>query len=244
MDPRAKIAATAALSILTLRGAPGVLALCCLGAAAVVLWARLSPMRLYKAMKPTLPFIAIIFLTHLFFTGGDPLFGIALGPLRITGEGFRAGALLAWRFALLVLAGGLLTETTPPAELTAGIERLLRPARIARVSSQDLALMISLALRFLPTLEEEMRVLREAQAARGAGLLWKGLTGRAREMMSLALPLSLAVFRRCDQLVEAMYARGYDGGGRTGLRGELSLSVVDRAVVVASVVMGAGSFLI
>jgi biotin transport system permease protein/energy-coupling factor transport system permease protein len=244
MDPRSKIAAAAALGVVTLKGGPYVLALASLGVAAMVVSARLSFRRLYGASKPALPFICIIFLLHLLFTEGSPLLNIALGPLKVTAVGFTEGGLLAWRFALLLQAGALLTMTTPLPELTSGIERLLRPIRVKGISSQDLALMVSLALRFLPTLQEEMESLKEAQLARGADFAAKGLRGRVRALSGLALPLSLAVFRRCDHLVEAMYARGYDGGPRTGLKGDLTLSAGDRIVIILSVAAGIACFVL
>jgi biotin transport system permease protein len=244
MDPRTKIVAAAALSVVTLKSGSLVLAAASLGLAAVAASAGLSCRQLYNASKPALPFVGAIFLLHLFFSAGKPLFNLALGPLNISALGAAEGALLSWRFALLLLSGSLLTMTTSASELTSGIERLLRPVCVKGLSSQDLALMVSLALRFVPTLQEEMDSLKEAQLARGADFTSRGLVGRVRAVSGLALPLSLAVFRRCDHLVEAMYARGYNGGPRTGLRGEVSLSVSDRIVIGASVAAGIGCFIL
>ena len=244
MDPRTKIIAAAALSVVTLKSGPLVLTLASLGLVAVAASARLSYGRLYTASKPALPFIGVIFLLHLLFSGGTPLFGLALGPLNISTIGIAEGAFLSWRFALLLLAGSLLTMTASLSELTSGVERLLRPICVKGVSSQDLALMVSLALRFVPTLQEEIDSLKEAQLARGADFAARGLAGRVRAVSSLALPLSLAVFRRCDHLVEAMYARGYNGGPRTGLRDELPLSVGDWIVIGVSVAAGVGCFIL
>ena len=102
--------------------------------------------------------------------------------------------------------------------------------------------MVSLALRFIPVLQEEMETLRDAQAARGVSLTTGGVPARVRAISSLALPLSLAVFRRCDHLVEAMHARAYDGGPRTDLR-ELAFTRGDWVVIIAAVLALAGSFL-
>jgi biotin transport system permease protein len=242
MDPRSKIAATAALSIVTLKSGPFILGLATLGAVGVAVSARLSLGRLYRSSRAALPFIGIVFLLHLLFSKGDPLFGLALGPLGITAAGLAEGALLAWRFALLLLAGSLLTMTTSPSELTSGLERILRPVCIKGVSSQDLALMVSLALRFVPTLQEEMDSLKEAQLSRGADFGAGSLPRRVRAVCGLVLPLFLAVFRRCDHLVDAMYARGYNGGPRTGLKGELSLSAGDAIVIVLAIAAGTGCF--
>ncbi len=113
------------------------------------------------------------------------------------------------------------------------MERLLRPVRIVGISSRDLALMLSLALRFIPTISMEMGSLKEAVAARGVSFDTGGLVRRLRAFSDLAVPLCLAVFRRCDELVVAMEARGYDGGARTSLR-ELVLTLPDRLVIAAS----------
>ena len=244
MDPRSKIAAAAALSVVTLKAGPLVLVLASLGIVVIAMYARLSLRRLYNASRPALPFIGIIFLLHLFFSGGAPLFHLALGPVKITADGFAEGSLLAWRFALLLLAGSLLTMTTSLSGLTSGIERLLRPLCVKGISSQDMALMVSLALRFVPTLREEMDSLKEAQLARGADFGARGPARRVRAISGLALPLSLAVFRRCDHLIEAMYARGYSGGTRTSLRGDISLSASDRVVIGVSVVVGIACFVL
>lgn len=242
MDPRAKIVAAAALSIVTLKAHAPVLCLVSLGVALAAVAGRVAFRQLYASSRPALPFIGVVFLLHALFSGGSPLPGLALGPVRPTGAGIVQGALLAWRFGLLLFAGSLLTSTTSPPELTSGLERLLRPVCRRSVSSQDLALMVSLALRFLPTLQEEMESLKEAQAARGASFGAGGIHGRARAMYNLALPLSLALFRRCEYLIEAMYARGYQGGPRSGLRGDLSFSTVDRIVVVSSLAAGTACF--
>jgi biotin transport system permease protein/energy-coupling factor transport system permease protein len=243
LDARTKIIGAAALSVVGLRSGVPLLLFVSLLSLAITGFARISPRRLYQAFRPALPFIAIVFLLHaLFVTGAHPsLFG--LGNVRTTAEGILEGGLLAWRFALLLLAGFLLTMTTRPASLTSGMERLLRPMKLVGVSSQDLALMVSLALRFIPVLQEEMETLADAQKARGASFASGGVAGRIRAFSSLALPLSLAVFRRCDQLVEAMHARAYDGGPRTDLR-ELAFTRGDWVVIIVSVLAAAGSFLV
>lgn len=243
LDPRAKIIGAASLSIVALHSGVPFLLFAGLLTLAIAGFARISPRRLYQAFRPALPFIAIVFLLHAFTVTGARSSGFGLGSVRIAAEGALVGGLLAWRFALLLLAGFLLTMTTRPASLTSGMERLLRPVKLVGISSQDLALMVSLALRFIPVLQEEMETLVDAQAARGASFATGGVAGRVRAFSSLALPLSLAVFRRCDQLVEAMHARAYDGGPRTDLR-ELTLARGDWVVIIAAVLAVAGSFLV
>jgi len=243
LDPRAKIISAAALSIICLHSTVPFLFLAGTLSLAVCALARIEARRLLRASKPALPFIAIVFLLHAFSMTGSHLVAFKLGAVRITTEGLLQGGLLAWRFALLLLAGFLLFMTTGPALLTSGLERLLRPMKLVGVSSQDLALMVSLALRFIPVLQEEMETLRDAQAARGARLATGSIAARVRALSGLALPLSFAVFRRCDQLVEAMHARAYDGGPRTDLR-ELALTREDWVVIIAAGLAVAGSFLV
>ncbi len=241
LDPRSKIIGAAALSIVGLRSGTSFLVLVTLAAMAVALCARLTPRRLWEASRPALPFILIIFLLHAFSARGVSSTAYGSGAVRLTAEGLFEGGVLAWRFSLLLLAGFLLTMTTPPAYLSSGIEKLLRPMKVVGISSQDLALMVSLALRFIPTLQDEMETLKAAEMARGANFTTGGILGRVRAFSGLALPLSLAVFRRCDQLVEAMHARAYDGGPRTDLR-SLTLAVRDWLVIALSAVAVAASF--
>jgi len=242
LDPRSKIIGAAALSIICLHSTVPFLFVASTLSLAVCASARIGARRFFRASRPALPFIAIVFLLHMFTLTGSPRSAFGLGIVRITAEGALEGGLLAWRFALLLLAGFLLFMTTRPASLTSGLERLLRPMKLVGVSSQDLALMVSLALRFIPALQEEMETLRDAQAARGARFATGGVAGKVRALSGLALPLSFAVFRRCDQLVEAMHARAYDGGPRTDLR-ELAMAREDWAVIVAAGLAVAGSFL-
>jgi biotin transport system permease protein/energy-coupling factor transport system permease protein len=115
-----------------------------------------------------------------------------------------------------------------------GLERLLRPLSLIGISSHDLALMVSLALRFLPTLQEEMNRISEAQLARGADFKRRRLGGKIRSITHLTVPLLVNIFRRCDELVDAMEARGYHRGPRTYLR-ELALARVDYLVIGAAI---------
>ena len=235
MDPRSKIIAAMALSLVALSGGASVLGVTTCAIVAISLAGRLPLRHIYHASRPALPFIVLLFLLHLFSTQGEPLVPVRLGAVRLSLLGLTQGTLLAWRFALLVVAGSLLTLTTPASELAAGMERLLRPAAVVGISSQDLALMLSLALRFMPTISMEMASLKEAIAARGVSFDAGGPVRRLRASCDLAVPLCLAVFRRCDELVVAMEARGYDGGARSVLR-ELILRRADRLVIAASVV--------
>jgi biotin transport system permease protein/energy-coupling factor transport system permease protein len=134
--------------------------------------------------------------------------------------------------SLLIIAASILTITTPQSELTIGLERLLRPIKFAGISSHDIAMMVSLALRFIPTLLQEMNTITDAQLARGANFNPHSIGGRIKSIIHLGVPLSLNVFRRCDELVDAMESRGYHQGPRTYLR-ELVLTRTDFCLITA-----------
>jgi biotin transport system permease protein len=234
MDPRSKIVAAASLSIVAFRADVLLLGFVTVILALIVLVSQLSLRGIYRAVGPALPFIVIVFLLHFVFSAGPSLLPFSLSPINVGVEGLSKGGILAWQLSLLLATGSLLNMTTPPSELARGIESLLRPVGVIGVSSQDLALMLSLALRFIPTVLMEAAQVREAQAARGANFSVGNPVRRLRNLSHLAVPLCIAVFRRCDDLVAAMEARGYDGGKRTGLR-QLSLSTGDRIAIAASV---------
>jgi energy-coupling factor transporter transmembrane protein EcfT len=235
-DPRTKIIVASALSVAAFRAEPLILTLISLLIAALMLFGRVSSRALYRACKPALPFVLIVFLLHLLFSPGPPLLHLSLGPINVGTYGLIRGGILSWRLATLLLVGSLLTVTTQPMDLTRGMEKLLRPISIMRISPHDIALMLSLALRFIPTIQREAAVLRDAQSARGANLDAGNPVRRLFAVSYLAVPLCLAVFRRCDDLITAMEARGYDGGPRSGLR-QMALAPHD-TVVIATALLG------
>jgi energy-coupling factor transporter transmembrane protein EcfT len=226
LDPRVKILSVVALSILIFAATWAEILLISVFLAAVVATTRMTPAQALGALRPVAVFIAMIFLVHLFFTEGRPILSLAPLPVRITQEGLVRGIYVTWQFAGLVLGAAILTMTTPPSDLVGGIERLLRPLSRVGIPSQDLAVMIAMALRFMPMLLEEYDRLRMAQMARGADFTTGSLALRTRAVSALAVPLLLSAFRRADELAVAMEARGYRRGPRTTLR-ELALSGCD-----------------
>ncbi len=226
LDPRVKILSVVALSILIFGATPAEILLISAFLIAVILAARMTPSQALGALRPVAVFMAMIFLVHLLFTDGRPLLSLAPLPVRITQEGLFRGIYVSWQFAGLVLAAAVLTLTTPPSDLVGGIERLFRPLSRVGVPSQDLAVMIAMALRFMPMLLEEYDRLRMAQMARGADFSTGSVVLRARAVAALAVPLLLSSFRRADELAVAMEARGYRRGPRTTLR-ELLFSGCD-----------------
>ena len=139
--------------------------------------------------------------------------------IRITDGGLIRAAFMALRLMLLVTGAGLLTLTTSPIELTDGIESLLSPLKIIGFPAHEIAMMMSIALRFIPTLTEETDKIMKAQAARGAVFDEGGLVKRAKAVVPLLIPLFVSAFRRAEELAMAMEARCYHGGeGRTRLK--------------------------
>ena len=189
---------------------------------AYILWvAKLSGLsagHLLRSVKPLRFLLLLTFLLNLFFTGGDTVW-LEWGVLRITKEGFVTAVHFAMRLVFLVAGTSVLTLTTSPIALSDGIEMLLRPLRVIRFPAHELAMMMTIALRFIPTLIEEADKIMKAQMARGADFESGNLLKRAKAMIPLLVPLFVSAFRRAGDLAMAMEARCYHGGeGRTRLR--------------------------
>lgn len=172
----------------------------------------------WRGLKPILLLIAFTAGLHLWMTRGGAVW-VDWGWITIHEEGVIQAVKIALRFLLLVVTGTLLTLTTSPIDLTDGLERLMSPLARFGVPAHELALMMSIALRFIPTLWEETDKIIKAQKARGAaiesGSVWK----RAKGFVPILIPLFVSAFRRAEDLAWAMEARGYRGGlGRTKLR--------------------------
>lgn len=235
-DPRVKLIAVTALSIIILQVNMVGLLVVFVVALVVSLLARLSLSAVLRTVHPVLPFFFFLFLLYIFFTPGHPIPPFPFGPVQISYEGLNLGILQVWKFLLLVVAASILTMTTTQSEITMGLERLLRPIRITGISSHDIAMLIALALRFMPTLLDEMNSVSQAQLARGANFNPSRLNGKIRAIGYLAVPLAVNVFRRCDELVDAMQARGYQQGHRTYLR-ELVLSRSDYCLIATIILV-------
>jgi len=163
-----------------------------------------------KGLKPLMLIIGITFLINVFMTKGEVLF--SMGPLEVTREGLIQAVFMALRLIFLVIGTSLLTLTTSPIALTDGIERLLKPLEIIKVPAHELAMMMTIALRFIPTLLEETDKIMKAQMARGADFESGNVMNRAKSLVPLLVPLFVSAFRRADELAMAMEARCYRGG--------------------------------
>lgn len=244
LDPRAKVVATAALVIglFFVDSAVG-LAVMAAAVAALVATSRVPPVLFVRLLKPVAFIVGLTFLFQLFFLREGPTL-FAWGFLEVHEGGVRLGLLLAFRIVLLVSIANLLTATTGPVALADGLEDLLSPLKRVRFPAHEVAMMMTIALRFIPTLGEEAAKISRAQAARGADFTGGGPLSRARAMIPVMVPLTVGAFRRADELAEAMESRGYRGGeGRVRYR-ELSFRARDAAALVATALILAAAILL
>lgn len=199
---------------------------------------RINPRNLIKGLKPLLLILIFTGILNLFYTDGRTL--VSFWVFTITYEGVVRAAFMVLRIMLLVMGTFLLTYTTSPMELTDGIESLLGPLKKIRVPVHELAMMMSIALRFIPTLIEETDKIMSAQKARGADFETGRLTDRARALLPLLVPLFVSSFKRADELATAMECRCYHGGvGRTRMK-QLKMHFRDVIAISLGAVLLAG----
>ncbi len=178
--------------------------------------AKVSAKALLRGLRPVLFIVVFTAVLNLFYTPGEVLW--TWWKLKITREGAVTAVAMVARITLLITGTFLLTYTTSPIRLTDGLESLLKPLKKLRVPVHELAMMMSIALRFIPTLIEETDKIMSAQRARGADFESGGLVQRAKALIPLLVPLFVSAFRRADELATAMECRCYHGGeGRTKL---------------------------
>ena len=178
---------------------------------------RIRPRALFKGLKPLLFIIIFTAIINVFYTKGDVL--VQFWIFKITREGLVNAGFLVLRIVMLVTGTFLLTYTTSPIALTDGLESLLSPLKAIHFPVHELALMMSIALRFIPTLIEETDKIMSAQKARGADMESGGIMRRAKALIPILIPLFVSSFRRADELALAMECRCYRGSvGRTRMK--------------------------
>ena len=193
--------------------------------AALIAVSRVPLLLMLKALKPLSWIIAFTFVIHLVSTPGDAFFHVWIFDL--TWQGAAKGFFIALRLALLILLSALLTYTTSPLALTDALETLMQPAERVGVPAHEIAMMMTIALRFVPTLIEEADKIMKAQQARGADLTEGSVIERVKGFVPVLVPLFISAFRRADDLALAMEARCYRGGvGRTQMKA-LRISSID-----------------
>ena len=243
MDARMKIVLTFALiiSIFLCKSIPS-LALIVLITVALILVSRVPLKMVLKSVKPIAVIVIFTGLLNLFYVrGGTPLLDWHF--IHITSKGIFTAVFMAIRIICLVIISSLLTYTTTPTMLTDAIERLLSPLKIFKVPVHTLAMMMTLALRFIPTLVDEIDRITNAQKARGADLESGGIVEKIKALIPIIVPLFVSAIRRAYELADAMDCRCYVGGeGRTsmitlkrGARDFISLAMI--AAVITGIVL-------
>ena len=218
LDPRVKIILTMVYIVMLflVQGVAGfILSLGLL--LAVYLIAHIPLKMIFKGLKPVLPLILFTSVLNIFFVSGHVLW--QWWVFTISWEGIRLALFMSIRILALIAGSSLLTYTTSPIALTDGIERLLGPLKHLHFPVHELAMMMTIALRFIPTLLEETNKIMSAQKARGADMESGGLIQRAKALIPILVPLFVSAIRRAEELALAMECRCYHGGeGRTRMR--------------------------
>lgn len=244
MDPRSKlIIIFLFVCIIFLANNWETYALICFYTFFMVGLARIPFRFLYNGLKPVLWLVLITLILQLFFTKQGSVW-LHIGPVKVYEEGVRQGIFISLRFFFLILMTSLLTLTTTPIEITDGIETLFNPLKKVRFPVHELALMMSISLRFIPTLMQETDKIMKAQIARGVEFGGGPLKDRVKAVIPLLIPLFVSSFKRAEELAVAMEARGYRGGeGRTKYR-QLSWKPADTLQILLLAVLTVLLFLL
>lgn len=243
MDARAKILLTIFyVIVLFLISSPIAYSIFAIFTIFIVAMSRVPARYILRGLKPMLYILIFTAVLNLFMTrGGETLF--CWSVFEITELGVKTAVIMIIRLVLLIIATSILTLTTSPLMLTDGIEKLLKPFEIIKVPAHEIAMMMTIAIRFIPTLSEETEKIMKAQMARGADFESGNILRRAKAMIPLLVPLFISAFRRADDLAVAMDSRCYHGGkNRTRMKqmkyswrdgvGFLSMAVIMALVIV------------
>ena len=236
LDPRVKIILTVAIMALIFFVESfvgyGFFALFML---AVALITKIPVKMFIKSLKPLLFLLVFTFIVNLLFIKGDRI-AFQLGFIKIYYEGIRFSVFMALRLIFMVVTASIMTFTTTPVMLSAGIEKVLSPLKVVKFPVHELSMMMTIALRFIPTLMEETDKIRKAQMARGADFETGGIKDKAMALIPLLIPLFISAFRRADELAMAMESRCYHGEeGRTSFK-VLKLKSNDYMAIFAIIV--------
>ncbi len=211
LDPRTKLVGTVGfiVSVFLFHTFPGY-AVATLFLAGMILLSKVPVKFIFKGLKTIFMLLLITIFFNMILTPGEVLW--KLGFIKVTKEGLVLAGTMAIRLVYLVIGSSIMTLTTTPNQLTDGLERLLRPLNKIHVPVHDIAMMMSIALRFIPILLEETDKIMKAQIARGADFENGNLIQKAKNMVPLLVPLFISAFRRANDLAMAMEARCYHGG--------------------------------
>lgn len=241
LEPRAKMGLIVAFMVMlfSVDGFAGLAAATAVVTVAVGL-SGVPPRLVLRGVRAVSVILVFTLLAHGLRWNPATVALVRLGPLALDGQGLLTGAFFAVRVVLLVIGTSLLTLTTSPVRLADGLERVMRPLEAIRFPAGEVAMMLTVALRFIPTTAEEAEKIVIAQVARGARFDSGGLVRRARAYVPVLVPLFVNLFRRADELATAMEARCYRGGaGRTRLT-ESRMTGLDRFSLLAGTVVMIG----
>ena len=244
LDPRTKLILTIGMiaALFVCRGFMSLLLLAVF-IAAVYTVSRVPIRSALKSVKAILPLIILMTLINLLYINGEHVL-VKWWVFTVSVEGIVQAAFMGIRVVLLIIVTSLLTYTTSPIDLTDGLERLLSPLRYIKVPVHDLSMIMTIALRFIPTLTEEAEKIMSAQKARGADIETGSLIKRIKALIPILIPLLVSAVRRAAELATAMDCRCYQGGeGRTKMK-QMNFSVLDLFAVVTYLLILAGVILI
>lgn len=190
---------------------------------------------LLGGLKPLLLIISITFIFHMFSVPGEAM--LTIGRLQITKQGLLGATSISGRLVLVVILASLLTATTTPMALTHGLEKLFSPLKKLGLPAHELAMMISIALRFVPMLLSEAEMIMQAQRSRGTTFNHGGIVNRIKALVPLFIPLLAGALRRADELATAMDARGYRGGTHRTSMTQWTVGKEDYLLVTGSLVL-------
>lgn len=226
LDPRTKILLLLALIIVIfIVNTTTTYAALCSFTLLVMITSQVPMMMMIKSIKPLWWIILFTFLIHMFTTNGEVIWSYSF--INITKEGLHQAIIISLRLILLILLSSILTFTTSPIALTDAIERLLTPFKKFGLPAHELAMMMTIALRFIPTLLEETDKIIKAQKSRGADFSSGNIMKRVKSMIPLLVPLFISAFRRADDLAIAMEARCYRGGENRTRMKVLKITPID-----------------
>jgi energy-coupling factor transport system permease protein len=246
-DPRTKLVLTFWFIVMVFTAkTPGGYALCFALLGFIVIVSKISLRLVWKSIRPMLFFIALTAALNVFYTQGETIL-LAWRFIRVSAEGLTQAGYMLLRILFLLVGSSMLTYTTSPILLTDGIEYLLSPLKKVRFPVHEIAMMMSIALRFIPTLIEETDKIMSAQRARGADFESGNIFRRAKALVPMLVPLFVSAFRRAEELSTAMECRCYRGGeGRTRYRvmkaGPIDVWAVILFAVLQAAVILAGRF--
>ncbi len=244
LDPRTKILLTFLylITIFLVDSYSGY-AVCAIVLVASAKISKVKPMMLIRGLKPLVLLIVMTAFINAFFTQGEDVI-FKLGVLTLTIEGIHRAIFMLLRVVLLISGTFIMTYTTSPLAITDGLELLMNPLKKIKFPVHDIAMMMSIALRFIPTLISETDKIMSAQRARGASFDTGNLAEKAKSLLPILVPLFVSSFKRADELAIAMECRCYNGGvGRTRMR-VLKLQSGDfMALILGLVMLGAVVFI-